>query len=333
MKNLSTKLIFSLITLYTIFSSISFAQATQKDIQHSAKLKPLAASTLNPNLWKNASAIAILKASDSIYAASISSDGKTLAVSGSKFLEIWNLQTQKSKSIFNGTSKSKIPRYVFTSVAISPDGNKLVTHSDGTYIKTRTVKNIPSGCTSNEGTGFFGVSCSLEGRQSTTSTSWRSSGSMQIWDVHQGKLLKTVFNRVHENSTFTPDGKILLTNSPLVGIKVWNTTNGKLITTLNNMFNLSNCAPAVNSVQPQLTASSTGFHPDSEFGIIDMRNGKIKQSLSLPRTVNQSDKNIQEQLRRNLIIYGCLAFSPLMAKCLLVVFLVLFLFGIYLRVN
>lgn len=278
-------------------------------------LRPSTSTTGSPSYWKNAVEIETLEAPDSIYAATISPDGKTLFTGGSKFLQRWNLQTIESNYIFNGISNSNVRKYIFTSITTIPDSNELVTTSDGTYTETKskTVKKNPSGCTSE----FFKISCSLGGK--TTATTYSSSSSsgpsMQVWDIENEQVLKTVVDDIGQTA-FIPDSKILVTSSLFRDeIKLWNSQNGEVnsFKKFENDFNSVNCPPAINTQQSKYIAfPSYESHENSknQLRILDINSGKTKQLLSISTKVGKLDRQTNKRLKKILALHGCTVFSP-----------------------
>ncbi len=151
--------------------------------------------------------------SDSVTSIALSPDAKTL-VSGStdQTIGVWSLETGKLRQTLTGHSA-----WVYT-VAVSPDGEKVVSGStDGTVMvwNLQTGRAIYSKAAHAKGT----ISIALSPDNALIASA-SSDHTVKLWHLATGKLLQTL-NGCYP-TTFTPDGKTLITGADGISIKLWN---------------------------------------------------------------------------------------------------------------
>ncbi len=196
-----------------------------------------------------------LSKSDLVLSLAVSPDGETLvsgsaggeedaSISGSSKhnskINVWNLRTGKLRYTLS-------TRYPVWSVAISPDGQTLVT-------STTNVSPVAQLEPEREGS---------------------DRGNIQIWNLRTGELLRTLPKSADDGMfiAISPDGQTLASGAN-EAIKLWNVRTGKLIRTLEAQ------SSGVNSVvfsQDGQTLASTGF--DGRIKIWNPRTGDLIRTL------------------------------------------------------
>jgi WD40 repeat protein/formylglycine-generating enzyme required for sulfatase activity len=181
--------------------------------------------------------LAILnKQKGSVYAATFSSDGKKIA-SGSwdNSIKIWDAETGKELQTLKGHTS------FVTSVSFSPDGKKIASGSWDNSIKIWDAETGKELQTLKGYTSFkTSVSFSPDGKR-LLSSSGDPDGSvpnetnhLKMWDLSTGNELVGLFNKQKgfvTASTFSPDGKKIVSAGEDGNIKIW-TADEKLDKTL-----------------------------------------------------------------------------------------------------
>jgi len=118
-------------------------------------------------------------------------------------------------------------------IAISPDGNTLISSS---YNGTIKIWNLQAGKLLHTINGLTDAVASLaisSNGHIFASGSWDH--RIKLWNLEQGKLIRTLSGHADdvESVAFTPDGKILASGSWDHTVKLWNVETGQVIRTLN----------------------------------------------------------------------------------------------------
>lgn len=129
-------------------------------------------------------------------------------------------------------------RFSVTSVAISPDGQTLVSGSNDNTIK---IWNLHTGKllrTLKYSAHINTVAISPDGQ---TLASGSDDKTIEIWNLHTGKLLRTLngHSDLVASVAFSPNKQILASGSSDRTIKLWNYSTGKLLRTLAHPIGVS----------------------------------------------------------------------------------------------
>ncbi len=165
---------------------------------------------------------------DGVMSVAISSDEQTLGSGGGddKTVRVWNLHSGELLRTFKG-HKDWV-----RSVAISPDGNTIISGSDDKTIK---VWNLQTGAllhTLARHEGFvISVAISPDGN---TIISGSRDKTVRVWSLHSGELLNTLTG--HEGFVrvaISPDGQTLVSGGGSdKTVRVWDLHSGELLRTL-----------------------------------------------------------------------------------------------------
>jgi len=170
----------------------------------------------------------ITSPTDVITCLAISPDN-TILVGGSwKKIWVWNFQTGEIIRSIEGLS------HWVLSVAISPNGNKLVS---GSADKTIKVWNLKTGKLIHElidlswySNWITAVAITPDGK---TIVSGSTTKTIKIWDLNTGKLNETLQDPKELSSVLSlcisPDGKVIACGSTNNKITLWNLDSGQLI--------------------------------------------------------------------------------------------------------
>ncbi|MFB7124285.1 trypsin-like peptidase domain-containing protein, partial [Kitasatospora sp. NPDC056273] len=154
-----------------------------------------------------------------------SPDGRTLATGGYDGVRLWDAATGKRTATLTGNTRT------VRSVAFSPDGRTLATGGDDATVR---LWDPATGKTTATLTGHSGavrsVAFSPDGRTLATGG---EDGSVWLWDVVTGKGAATLtgLSRIGLSVVFSPDGRTLAAGD-YDGVRLWDTTTGKALTTL-----------------------------------------------------------------------------------------------------
>ena len=121
---------------------------------------------------------------------------------------------------------------VVWSVALSPDGQTLVSSSGDQTIK---LWNLQTGKLLRTLSGHSGTVWSIAiSSDGQTLASGSSDNTIKIWKLGTGELLQTLFGHTDRviSVTLSPDGKLLASGSVDKTIKIWNLSSRKLKSTL-----------------------------------------------------------------------------------------------------
>jgi WD40 repeat protein len=199
---------------------------------------------------------------DGVNAVVISPDGRTFVSAGGsakpttdKTIRVWNLlQPQKSapqrklQRKLQPKAKRPNPNNLLltltghtsgiTSLAITPDGQTLVSSS---YDKTIKLWNLKTGQLTNTLTGHNSwvrsIAISPDGQILASgggSLDPNTDTNIRLWNLQTGKLIRTIPGQPNSTSFvgFSADGQKLITSSE-TAIKIWNTSSGEPIQTIN----------------------------------------------------------------------------------------------------
>jgi eukaryotic-like serine/threonine-protein kinase len=193
--------------------------ATSPQPEHSVAL-------VNPSTAEHFKAKSLTGHSDTVWAVTVSPDGKTLA-SGSfdKTVRLWTSAGELQQIISGHTDAVR-------AVAISADGQTL---ASGSSDKTIKIWDLQTGELLHTLTGHRGpiwsVAFTPDGQ---TLASGSYDGTIKIWDLQSGTLLRTLPE--HYDSVWTvtisPDGQTLASGSYDGTIKIWDLQSGTLLRSL-----------------------------------------------------------------------------------------------------
>ena len=210
-----------------LIEALRAGKQLQKDIDASPETQSLVLTALQAAVYGDGEGVResarLTKHNSTVYGASFSSDGKTIATaSGDTTIKLWSLNGKELRTL-NG---DKAGVY---SVSFSPDGQTLASGGGGNTVKlwTKQGKLLQ---TLKGHTGYVNsVSFSADGQ---TLASASKDKTIKLWSK-QGKLLQTFKGHTREiNSvTFSPDGQTIASASKDKTIKLWS-KQGKVLLTL-----------------------------------------------------------------------------------------------------
>ena len=172
-----------------------------------------------------------------------------LSGSGDNTMKLWDVSTGKELRTFTGHLNS------VSSVEFSPDSKFVLS---GSYDKTlklwdaSTGKEIRTFTSSNE---ISSIAFSQDGNYAFSATcGFSNNDTINVWDIATGKLVKTIaiFNNFF-GVAFSSDGKFVLSGTGDKTIKLWDSSNGKLLRRF-----ISYGTPIV----------STVFSPDGKYALL-----------------------------------------------------------------
>ncbi|NJM19590.1 MAG: hypothetical protein HC907_13220 [Richelia sp. SM1_7_0] len=218
----------------------------------------------------------------------ISPDGNTL-VTGGNGIQIWDVKTGKEIHKIQGHYDG------FGFVSISPDNRTLISiNSDetiniwdkSTAIKIRSIKDK----------WVNSIAISPDGN-TLVSGSWDDK-PVKIWDIKTGKLIQTFADIGVDAVAMTPDGNTLITSHGEV--KLRDIRTGKLLHKLNNSFSVSSIV--VSQDGKYLLTNNSG----SEVILWDIQTGKSIRTL---QETNIDEYYYKDELK-NIISVSYIAISP-----------------------
>ncbi|KAL7799942.1 quinon protein alcohol dehydrogenase-like superfamily [Trichoderma ceciliae] len=144
-------------------------------------------------------------------------NGKQLAVSTGRCIEIWDLDGNKCLKTLKCHS-----RYV--SIVISPDCSQLVSASeDGTiriWDMTDTTPEVDDSKMQDDHDGSFCMTFSPDGKKLASGP---RNKTVKIWDAVTGECLQTLIGHQHwvQCMEFSPDGRLLASGSGDENVRIW----------------------------------------------------------------------------------------------------------------
>jgi WD40 repeat protein len=160
------------------------------------------------------------------------------------------------------------------SVAISPDGQTLVSGSNNTTVKLWNLQKREIVHTfSGHRYAVFSVAISPDGH---TLVSGSSDQTIKVWNLQNGKIVHTLSDHVNWvlSVAISPDGHTLVSGSKDQTIKVWNLQNGELIRTLSN--HMGAVLSVAISPDGQILASGSD---DKTIKLWNLQNGELMRTL------------------------------------------------------
>ena len=192
---------------------------------------------------------------DTVSCVAITPDNQTLIGGSWKIVRLWHLGTGELLRTLDAHS------HWVLSLAISPDGNILVTGSADKTIKLWNLKTGQVLRTLTNHTSWVNVVAITPDGQTLISGS--ADKTIKLWELNTGKLLRT--HKEHSGSVcslaISSDGQTLASGSTDKTIKLWDLSDRKLLRTLKEH---SNWVQAV------------AIDPDGEALISGSRDGNIK---------------------------------------------------------
>jgi WD40 repeat protein len=144
----------------------------------------------------------------------ISPDGKFLVSGGRGNIKIWNLAT--GNLIRTIPTMKGDPPYFMRNLAISSDGQTLVSNSSGGRLDYNPDTNQEEYYHSSHEFGLY------------------YGGAIQIWNFHTGSLIKTIKNDTgveYYCLAISPDGQTFVTGGNDSAVRIWNLIKGNTIRT------------------------------------------------------------------------------------------------------
>ncbi len=195
-----------------------------------SKILAVSGSDNTVRLWNVALSreIAVLEHTDSVWRASLSPDGKTLAsVSGDGIVRLWNIVKQVEIAVLPHTA-------TVGSVNFSPDGKTLTTadyDADSRYwvvrlwsVNTQTEIAALTGHTTGRTESVTSVIFSPDGKALASV----SGGELILWDVEARREIAVHSHLGHSSVSFSPDSKTLASMGYDYGaVYLWDAATGK----------------------------------------------------------------------------------------------------------
>jgi eukaryotic-like serine/threonine-protein kinase len=160
---------------------------------------------------------------------SFSPDGKKIVSgSGDKTLKIWDAALgQEILTLREHTGE-------VTSASFSPDGKRIVSGSGDGSLKIWDATSGKKILTFNGHTGWVSsVSFSPDGKK-IVSASVAEDNPLKIWDAYTGQEISKLKGKRHTSNvnsvSFSPDGKRIVSGSNDKTLKIWDVTNGQILT-------------------------------------------------------------------------------------------------------
>lgn len=159
-------------------------------------------------------------------------DGRFIAAGMSYgVIRLWSTETWEQAQIFEGH------RYAVRAIAISPDGETLVSVSSDQTLKVwnLTTGELQRTIALDQSDGIAQtLLISPDGQRLATAT---NRNTIQLWDTQTGQLVRTMIDEAIDQRpgmplAFSPDGQTLATAAPDNRIQLWNARSGARIITL-----------------------------------------------------------------------------------------------------
>jgi WD40 repeat protein len=161
-----------------------------------------------------------------MFTATLSQDGRTLAIASASTARILDVQTGKTLVVLTGHSD------MVWSLAFSPDGRRVVTSSKD---KTARVWDAGTGSTVTVLKGHEdkveGATFSLDGQRVVTAS---DDGTAHIWNVESGETIRVLKGHVLDGvpiaviaARFSPDGRWVVTGSDDHTARIWDAETGE----------------------------------------------------------------------------------------------------------
>ncbi len=188
-------------------------------------------------VWNVASGAVQWTAKGSFMSVRFSPDGKLLASAGTT-LKLWEASTGKVVR----TLPAPFPRW--KAVAFSPDGKWLACAGGKGSASSIEIWEVSSGKRRHQLKGHQqesnGVAFSPDGKVLASTGEdgalLDSFGSVKLWDVNSGKLLRAFkADGMHNafGAAFSLDGKLLVVGDGVIKTWVWDVASGKVVKTMN----------------------------------------------------------------------------------------------------
>ncbi len=163
---------------------------------------------------------------NSVLSVAISPDGNTIASNSDRAIKVWNLATKEEIYTLIGHSNR------VNVLAISPDGQKLVSGSDDNTIK---VWNLDTGrqirTLKGHSDSVHALAITADGK---TLVDGSDDNTIKVWNLDTGRQIRTLKGHSFwvRSVAISPNGKILVSGSFDNTIKLWHLATGEEIRTL-----------------------------------------------------------------------------------------------------
>lgn len=164
-------------------------------------------------------------------------------------------------------------RFSVTSVAISPDGQILVSGSNDNTIKIWNLRTFKLLRILKHSRGVNSIAISRDGQ---TLASGSDDKTIKIWNLLTGKLLRTLngHSDLVASVAFSPNGQILASGSSDRTIKLWNYRTGKLLHTRAHPIGVSSVA-----FNPDGQTFASGGY-DNTIKLWNLHTGKLLRTVT-----------------------------------------------------
>lgn len=214
--------------------------------------------------------IELIGHTSSVQSANFSHDGKTIITSSvDRTIKTWSASTGK---LIADWTKEKM--YI---VAVSPDGENVVTGSQDSYSDWRVriwrlVDNTLIQELVGHSSAIRTATFSPDGKYLITTS---ADSTVKIWNIRKGNLIGELQSSSYysfNSANYSPDGKNIVTTESHIGTKIWNATNGNFIKKLTENKQASFAAYSLNG---KYIIEAGGFAPK----ILNATDGEIAQEL------------------------------------------------------